>query len=146
MTAATIERQRVRPAAVQPTVQPRVPRTARQKIELDIAISDAQSGVREALAILQSHLEELNDGVGYGARNLFRAADIAFDAAIASQDIEDCELASGALHIAQCVLEVITERTDDLVLWGCTRIAQASKDAIDMIVSDLMGGRQCLKY
>jgi hypothetical protein len=141
MTAATIERQKVRHVAVQPPAAETLPRTRQQKIdlELDIAITDAQSGVREVIAIIQSRLEALSDGgIACGARNLFQAADIVFEAAIASQDVDDCERASCALHIAQCVLEVVTDKTDDLALWGCVRIAQASKEAMDVIVSDLM--------
>lgn len=139
MTAATIELQVVRRLPVQPASGSASP-AAQLKIDrdLDIAITDAQCGVREVLAILRSRLEDLNDGVAYGARDLFHAADIAFEGALASQSVDDCELASGALYTAQCVLEVVTDKTDDLALWGCVRIAQASKDAIDMIVSNLM--------
>lgn len=138
MTAATIERQKVQRVAVQPPAAEPVTRTARQKMDLDLAITDAQCGVREVVAILQSRLEDLNDGLAAGARDLFQAADIVFEHAIASQDVDDCERASCAVHVAQCVLEAITDKTDDLALWGCVRIAQASKDAIDKIVSDLM--------
>jgi len=99
--------------------------------EVSGLIFDAYERTSEAHAILDSHVSEMNNGAAYGARSLVKLALDAVSVADETNSQDDCETASGALHEAIEVLELVTDEAPDLVAQGALSLLVLAKQLID---------------
>lgn len=100
-----------------------------------------QGGMDEAARImgcvddmLERMLQELNCGAAYGVQTLLRKAEKALDKAIKGRTTELQEEASGALHEALDVLQLVAQKLDNKAVWGVHTLIEMSKTKLDLTI------------